>query len=151
MFSALLSSNVLLVADKSSRKRALIEVFRPLYRRSDLGATNADVSETQSEDETPFGFQKGIVDECCKKQCAFATLVSYCANVQQGGNVDLEGVPRIESETSPAFPIEDLAAYHLQQVETFIIMSFHVYITLIVIFVTTYVRYVVTNITISVM
>ncbi|GFQ84822.1 bombyxin B-2 [Trichonephila clavata] len=46
---------------------------------------------TQPEES---GLSAGIVDECCRKQCALSTLISYCAN---GGNATNERLSELES------------------------------------------------------
>lgn len=109
----------LLVSNKVTSKRARIDVYKPLTRRSNSDSTDEDATGSSSEIGLSFGFQSGIVDECCKKQCMLPTLLSYCANVQQAGNIDLNEILPPENESFPSLSEEDMAAYQSQQVTAF--------------------------------
>lgn len=73
-------------------KRAVIEFLRPRFRRTGADTTNSDTEEESINDEIDFTFHSGVVDECCRKPCTFATLVSYCANAQQSGNIEIQEI-----------------------------------------------------------
>lgn len=45
--------------------------------------------------------QRGVVDECCRKHCTLATLVSYCANVEDIDKIDLSEILSSETENMP--------------------------------------------------
>lgn len=100
------------VTNKASNKRAVIEVFKPVARRTVLESPEY-IPESHSNAETAFAFQNdGVVDECCKKQCTFSTLVSYCANDQLNGNLNLDEILPGENESIP----EGSAAYQQHQI-----------------------------------
>ncbi|GBO34624.1 hypothetical protein AVEN_164978-1, partial [Araneus ventricosus] len=99
------------VSDRSSNKRSVIEIFRPLSRRT-LNNPGNEGAAAASEVEMTSGFRSGVVDECCRKQCTLTTLASYCANSQHVGNIDLDEMVPPGSE--PAISAEDIAEYQLQ-------------------------------------
>lgn len=94
-----------------------MDIFWPVTRRSDPGVTDLATAGTTNGNGETFNYQRGIVDECCRKTCTLATMVSYCANGQQIGDIDLEEVLPEESENLPIISAEDLAAYQIQQVK----------------------------------
>ncbi|GFT29557.1 ilGF domain-containing protein [Nephila pilipes] len=93
------------VTDKAVNKRSVIEILRPVARRSNEGTTPAEVEMSQ-------GFRSGVVDECCRKQCTLTTLASYCANSQHIGNIDLDEIVPPGNEHIPALSAEDIAEFH---------------------------------------
>ncbi|XP_054711813.1 uncharacterized protein LOC129221368 [Uloborus diversus] len=62
-------------SSKLEDKKSGVEVFRTPSRRTTLD----EGGETGN----------GVVDECCRKQCTLATLVSYCANA---GSINLDEI-----------------------------------------------------------
>ncbi|CAL1263502.1 unnamed protein product [Larinioides sclopetarius] len=99
------------VSDRSASKRSVIEIFRPLSRRT-LNNPGNEGAATPSEVEMTSSFRSGVVDECCRKQCTLTTLASYCANSQHVGNIDFDEMVPPGSE--PAISAEDIAEYQLQ-------------------------------------
>lgn len=77
--------------------------MQSLMRRNDPTATT-ELSGLE------FTHQRGVVDECCKKQCSLTTLVSYCANARDITNVNLQEIlssimePAISEEVKPGSP-----------------------------------------------
>ncbi|GFY59871.1 bombyxin B-2 [Trichonephila inaurata madagascariensis] len=49
------------------------------------------------------GLSTGIVDECCRKQCALSTLISYCANGENAANERLLELESLFSSNAEAF------------------------------------------------
>lgn len=102
-----------LESSASLMKRTVIEVLRPRSRRTGAGVTDSDAETESSDDEIDFSFHSGIVDECCKKPCTFATLVSYCANAQQSGNIEIQemhssGIEDGRDETNRNLPESEI-------------------------------------------
>ncbi|KAG8198575.1 hypothetical protein JTE90_026473 [Oedothorax gibbosus] len=102
------------VTDRSSGKRSVIEIIRPLSRRTLSNPSNAGGSAANLEVEVMSPFRSGVVDECCRKQCTLATLASYCANSKHAENIDLDEMLPPGAENVPAISAEDLAEYQLQ-------------------------------------
>ncbi|XP_055928761.1 uncharacterized protein LOC129959889 [Argiope bruennichi] len=93
------------VSDRSSSKTSVVELRFPLSGRT-LNSGNQETAEI----EMTSNFRGGVVDECCRKQCTFTTLLSYCANSQHVENIDLEEMVPPGSE--PAISAEDIAEFH---------------------------------------
>ncbi|GIY39687.1 ilGF domain-containing protein [Caerostris darwini] len=91
-------------ADRTSNRTPVFEIFRPVYRRSNPG------NEATSEVEMSTS-RGGVVDECCRKQCTLTTLVSYCANSQHVGHIDLDEIVPPGNDNIPAISAEDIAEY----------------------------------------
>ncbi|KFM78202.1 Bombyxin A-1-like protein, partial [Stegodyphus mimosarum] len=99
------------VSNRSSNKRTVIEILRPMMRRTTHSETENDFSgDSATEVDFAPSFQSGVADECCKKPCTLSTMVSYCADATHIGNLDLNEVWRPEAVSE-----EDLAEYELQQ------------------------------------
>lgn len=94
----------------------MIEILRPLTRRTDPGATTEGSQGNSGNEEKIYTFQSGIVDECCKKSCTVATLISYCANAQQVGNTNLEELFPSDSDEASNISEEELSELEIQQV-----------------------------------
>ncbi|KAF8789983.1 uncharacterized protein LOC129961038 [Argiope bruennichi] len=96
------------VFDRSTNKRSVVEILRPLSRRNSGNEGAAATTEV----EMTTNLRNGVVDECCRKQCTLTTLVSYCANSQHVGNIDLDEMVPPGSE--PAISAEDIVEFQLQ-------------------------------------
>ncbi|CAL1263501.1 unnamed protein product [Larinioides sclopetarius] len=99
------------VSERNSSKRSVIEILRPLSRRT-LNNPGNERADATSELEMTSSFRSGVVDECCRKQCTLTTLASYCAKSQHVGNIDLDEMVPPGSE--PAISAEDIAEFQLQ-------------------------------------
>ncbi|KAF8789977.1 Insulin like protein [Argiope bruennichi] len=72
--------------------------------------TTREGNQETAEIEMTSNLRGGVVDECCRKQCSFTTLLSYCANSQYVESIDLEEMFPPGSE--PAISAEDIAEFH---------------------------------------
>ena len=105
----------------SIKKRAVIEIFRPRFRKTETGATNSDTEVESSNGEVEVSIHGGVVDECCKKPCTFATLVSYCANAQLTGNIEISGLLSSEHEEESNEADGNLSEFRVEQVNVFLL------------------------------
>ncbi|KAF8789975.1 putative insulin-like peptide 5 like protein [Argiope bruennichi] len=61
----------------------------PAAKKSILFSRREAVQEFSVEDgQLSTAIDSGVVDECCRKQCTVATLISYCADGQYLGNLE---------------------------------------------------------------
>ncbi|XP_035210702.1 insulin-like isoform X2 [Stegodyphus dumicola] len=99
------------VSNRSSNKRAMIEILRPMMRRTTHSEIENDFSgDSATEVDLTPSSQSGVANECCKRPCTLRTMASYCADATDIGNLDINEIwrPEVVSE-------EDLAEYELQQ------------------------------------
>ncbi|XP_055928866.1 insulin-like [Argiope bruennichi] len=104
------------VSNRSSNKTSVVGLLSTLSRRT-LNSDNQGTAEI----EMTSNLRGGVVDECCRKQCSFTTLLSYCADSQHVGNIDLEEMVPPGSE--PAISAEDIAEFHDGMTESSALLS----------------------------